>query len=805
MSARASHRDLRLLPVVAAAWLVSAAAVSQPQAAPVFAGTLWVLCGGATTALVLRRMRRGHPPAGSATVASLTALAAFACAIAAASATHVALLLPDRERVAALPISGGRVVEVTATVVGKPERSETGWRFDAEATSVTAGGDPVHAGVPIVVRAQERPRGLDLGAAVSISGSAFVAEPGNRAVLIVDVDVPEVRARPPGIFAAASRLRADLLAQAATLPQPGAGLIAGLAVGDTTAVTDELDAQMKTASLSHLTAVSGANCAVVVGLVFTLAGALGIRRGWRVVLAAAGLVGFIVLVSPEPSVVRAGAMAAISMLAVLLGRAGAGAAVLCLAVSICLVFDPWLATSLGFALSAAATGALVLAAGPIGDSLARIMPRPLALAVAVPVAAQLACTPLIVAIDPRLPLFAVVANILTAPAAPLATIAGLAACLTAGLPVLAAGLVAIAWLPCAWIAATAQAVDAMPVAALPWMPDVGGALLAALLSAAAIVVLLPEVPRALLRLAASVLAIAVGIAGGTAVVTGPIARADVPVDWSLAMCDVGQGDAFLLRSRGQVALMDTGPDPALLDACLDLFGVERIDLLVLTHFDLDHVGGADAVAGRAELVLHGPTAEPSDNTLLAELRAEGADVRPVAAGATGTLGGATWEVLWPRARRTAFPPGNDASVVLAARGGGIPSVLMLGDLSEEPQAVIAGALHERFEVVKVAHHGSADQSPALYRRVAARVALVGVGENDYGHPRAEIVELLTSSGAEVVRADVAGAAALTLGEDGLELWHQRSAPPSPAASSPPPSVRVDGEAHDRRDRPRRRT
>lgn len=791
MSPRASRRDLRLLPVAASAWLIAAVAVSHPRIAPALAPMLWVLAVTAVALLALRRTRR------HAALTVTLAVAAFGGAVAAASVTHVALLLPDRDRVAALPVSGGRVIELTATVVGKPERSATGWRFDADATSITAGGSEVRRGAPIVVRAQERPAGLDLGATVSMSGSAFIAEPGSRAVLIVDVASPEIVARPPGVLAAASQLRADLLAQASTLPQPGAGLIAGLAVGDTTAVTAELDAQMKTASLSHLTAVSGANCAVVVGLVFAVAGATGLRRGWRVVLAMTALVGFVVLVSPEPSVVRAGAMAAIAMLAVLLGRAGAGAAVLCLAVSVCLVLDPWLAMSLGFALSAAATGALVLAAGPIGDSLARIMPRPLALAVAVPVAAQLACTPLIVLIDPRLPLFAVVANILTAPAAPVATVAGLAACLAAGLPLLAAGLAALAWLPCAWIAATAQAVDAMPVTALPWVPELGGALLAAALSAAAFIVLLPGVPRALLRAAVSVLAVAVGIAVGVTVVTGPIVRASVPDDWALAMCDVGQGDAFLLRSGERVALVDTGPDPASLDACLDLFGVGRVDLLVLTHFDLDHVGGADAVAGRVGLVLHGPTAEPADEALLTRLQARGARVRPVAAGASGTLGEATWEVLWPRARGSAFPPGNDASVVLAARGGGIPSVLMLGDLSEEPQLALSGALRERYEVVKVAHHGSADQSPALYRRLGARVALIGVGENDYGHPRSELIDLLAATGAEVVRADETGGAALTRTEHGLELWRQRVAPSSAAlpgeASPSAPSVRVGGE------------
>ncbi|RYF48078.1 MAG: competence protein ComEC, partial [Comamonadaceae bacterium] len=109
--------------------------------------------------------------------------------------------------------------------------------------------------------------------------------------------------------------------------------------------------------------MTGANCALIVAIAFGIAALLRARRGVRVAAAALALVGFVVLVSPEPSVVRAGAMAAVAMAAVLLGRAAAGVAALGLAVTLLLVADPWLSMSLGFALSAAATLSLLLAAG----------------------------------------------------------------------------------------------------------------------------------------------------------------------------------------------------------------------------------------------------------------------------------------------------------------------------------------------------------------------------------------------------------------------------------------------------------
>ena len=262
-------------------------------------------------------------------------------------------------------------------------------------------------------------------------------------------------------------------------------------------MTPELDAAMKESSLSHLTAVSGANCAIVVGLAFGAVAAAGGSRRARVGGGVAALIGFVLLVTPEPSVVRAAAMALIAMLGVLLGRTGAGIAVLCLAVTVLLVGDPWLSGSLGFALSAVATGSLLLWARPLATGLAQRMPRAMALALSVPLAAQLACGPLLVIITPTVPLYGVIANLLAAPAAPIATIVGLAACLSAPLPWVQSGLTAIAWLPAAWIAGTAHTVSSLPGDQVPWLEGwTGVAALAAVSLAIGAVIVVPRVAAA---------------------------------------------------------------------------------------------------------------------------------------------------------------------------------------------------------------------------------------------------------------------------------------------------------------------
>uniref|UniRef100_UPI000FDC2C09 ComEC/Rec2 family competence protein n=1 Tax=Microbacterium sp. CPCC 204701 TaxID=2493084 RepID=UPI000FDC2C09 len=266
-----------------------------------------------------------------------------------------------------------------------------------------------------------------------------------------------------------------------------------------------------------------------------------------------------------------------------------------------------------------------------------------------------------------------------------------------------------------------------------------------------------------------------GVALGGGALGSVAGRWTLPPDWSVLACDIGQGDAVLLRSAGVVALVDTGPDPAALTACLARAGIERIDLLALTHFDRDHSGGIAAVEGRVGTVIHGP---PDDDgrAAIESLVHAGAHSVEASAGLSGSLGDARWRVLWPIAESRAYPPGNDASVVLDVRGGGIPATLLLGDLSASPQRALgaAGSLVAPYALVKVAHHGSADQDPALYAAAAPSLALITVGaDNDYGHPRETILELLKGLGARVVRTDLQGIVAVWEAAGGLRVWRER--------------------------------
>lgn len=779
-------RDLRLLPVAVGAWGVALICVFVPGTAG------WLAGGCLASAVIIGAVLALRRPAA----ATWSGLMIVVLAAGAAVAFTVLVQSADRDAVREWD---GRVVEAVGQVSSSASVGRDGrlW-MDVQLSGIGAPGAAGPAGGPVRIGIAEA-EGFVLGAVVRVTGESMATDPGERAELVVFVTAGTVERAAPGVFGIAADLRRSFVERATRLPEPGAGLLPGLAVGDTTAVPAAVDADMRTSGLSHLTAVSGANCAIVVAAVFGIVALCGGARALRVVFAVVALAAFVVLVTPEPSVIRAATMAAAGMLSILVGRPSAGAGILALCVTALLVADPWLASTPGFALSAVASGALILLAPALADGIARWLPRPLALAIAVPLAAQLACAPVIALFAEQQSLVSVVANLLAEPAAPLATVIGLLACLAAPVPVVADLLAASAWLPSAWIATVARVTAGLPGAQVLLPAGLGSAAVVTLVSVAIAVVCCRGGPRvrevartdvvtasvragrawtpgavlpAARRVAAGVLIVVASVGASRALIDGPLASLVTPHGWAIAACDVGQGDAVLVRSQDAVALIDTGPDPTALDACLRSLSIDHIDLLVLTHFDADHIGGATALEGKVGTVLHGPPADAADARALDGLARAGAALRSVDVGDRGALGGAAWRVLWPLPHSAAFPPGNDASVVTEFVGGGVPRALFLGDLSAAPQrALLRSTPLTGYDVVKVAHHGSADQEPALYDAVQPRVALITVGaDNDYGHPRRETLDLLSALGTQVYRTDRDGRTLLGIEDDALRVW-----------------------------------
>jgi beta-lactamase superfamily II metal-dependent hydrolase len=271
-----------------------------------------------------------------------------------------------------------------------------------------------------------------------------------------------------------------------------------------------------------------------------------------------------------------------------------------------------------------------------------------------------------------------------------------------------------------------------------------------------------------------------------------------PSTWSFAVCDIGQGDALLLHVGPATAVaLDTGPDPGREDACLRRFQITKLPLVVLTHFHADHIGGLSGLLRGRQVDEIETTDTDTPPYGAREVRAEAAAARipvhRVVPGERRHYGPISWHVLWPDG--SAFPPDsgpddaimdrmpgmgpssggadgsgpNNTSIVMAVtvagpRGG--LHILLTGDIeSPVQQALLDGPARGelRADVLKVPHHGSANQAPGFINAVDPVVTVISVGQgNPYHQPAPKALRLMSSDGARLYRTDLDGDVAIGL-------------------------------------------
>lgn len=580
------------------------------------------------------------------------------------------------------------------------------------------------------------------------------------------------------------------------MANPEAALLSGILLGNDNGIPPALEDQFQLTGMTHIIAISGFNIAILIGLL-TAVTEPWLGRRVAVALIAPGVILYTLLVGADPSVVRAALMGVLYLIATRgLGRPAFALASLFLAAVAMTLHNPDVLWQVGFQLSFAATLGLMLYAEPIANAArrrlrrwvdrdaARLLMSLLSDALFVTLAAQILTLPLIAAHFGRISLVSLPANFLILPAQPGVMLWGGAATL-AGMVWAPLGQLLgwVAWLFLHYTLVLVRLFAAVPGATLSLRLSPAG--LAGIYALIGLVTWWgkqdPErragwgAARARLRPSL--------LAGGSLI------AALLVLNWGMAQpdgrlhvtfFDVGHGDAtFIQTPSGRQILIDGGPRPSVL---LDHLGREmpfwdrRLDLLVATHPDSDHVAGLVEVFARYQVDrLLGNGAAPGQSQVYDALLAAAAEtetaVHPLLAGEEIIIGdGVRLQALHPGPERALDRDAN--SVVLRLVYGDF-SLLLPGDAAGEVETwLLENGRVAPTLVYKAGHHGAETAAtPPFLAALRPRFAVISAGAgNREGLPHPDALNRLYAAGTAVLRTDELGT--ISVASDGERIWWQ---------------------------------
>jgi competence protein ComEC len=570
-----------------------------------------------------------------------------------------------------------------------------------------------------------------------------------------------------GAAGAADRLRLRLARTIAPgLHGDRRAVIAGVVLGEDEGLTEELRDDFRASGLYHLLAVSGQNVALLAGGVLLIAWLAGVSRWMGEIGALTAIAGYVVAVGWQPSVVRAGVAGVLTSLAWLVARPRDRWYFLLLGAAVLLAWNPYTLLDPGFQLSFTAVAAIFVAVPRVERALEGYPGHPwLRGVLAVSVACGLATAPIVLFHFGSVPLYAVLSNALAAPA--VGPLLGLALVTSAIEPVSGSAAYALAWANgwlAAYVAGCARLVAGLPYAEVSTVTAalvLGGSALGLIV---AVRLRPPRGPR-LAALAALAVLVLVGWR------SWPDGEAPAPpTGLRMTVLDVGQGDSIVLQVPEGAVVVDQGPPEADVARQLGRIGVRRIAMLVLTHPQRDHVGGAEHVLESQDVdtVLDPAlqTDSADEEAAVEEARRQAVPIVVARAGQAYRLGRLQLRVLWPEGAGLPGQDPNENATVLLASYGDVDFLLP----ADAESNVTLPLRPPPVEILKVAHHGSADDGLArLLGLVRPEVAVIscGVG-NDYGHPAATTVTTLEDApGLDLYRTDEDGR--VTIETDGRRI------------------------------------
>ncbi|TQS91824.1 ComEC/Rec2 family competence protein [Arthrobacter sp. TS-15] len=491
-SGSSKRADLRLVPAVLVTWSIACAGSLIAAAwSAALAGVLALV----VVLLLLRTWRHRRAVPRARTISATLAVASVLGAAVAVSCAVTANTQEGGPLAKAVAEGNGVLLEVRITGV-PAEVSAPGhsggnrWSVAAGLVKVTSKGSVTQGSADVMVVGGSGWQDVQPGQIVRTSGTLKAVREGQeQAALLSASSAPVVIASGFDVRQSAAEARRQFVAASAWLPSDPAGLMPGMVTGDTSALPESLEADMKTTGMTHLTAVSGANCSLLLGGFILLARCLRVSRPVAGAIAVCGLMAFVVLVGPEPSVLRASVMGSVGLAAMVGGLRGRSLTFLCVATITLLLLDPSMALNVGFLLSVLATLGIVLLAARIASWIPSVVPRWLAAGIAVPLSAQVLCGPVLAALQPQFTPYALITNVVAGPLIAPVTIFGTIAVPIATLfPWLAVVPVAVAGVCAGAVAGIARFFAHLPGAALPWAEGPAGVIAMVALSVLSVAV-----------------------------------------------------------------------------------------------------------------------------------------------------------------------------------------------------------------------------------------------------------------------------------------------------------------------------
>lgn len=559
-----------------------------------------------------------------------------------------------------------------------------------------------------------------------------------------------------------------------------AAVVTAVLIGDRTGLPDDIRLRLQAAGTYHVIAISGGNIAILAAIVYGLLLAGGISGRPAAFIALLLLAAYAQIVTAGASVWRATLMAMLYLGARLIDQRSPPWHALAVAAAVVICARPLDVQDAGFLLTFGATAALLEGARRVAPVLGGRAAGWLLASLAASLAAEIALLPVGAWTFSRVTSAGLLLNLAAVPLMALVQVGGIVVSCLAEVDVVARPSGWLAYAASAALVGSARLVDIAPwlTARVPPPPLV---VIAAYYAGLAVVLWGSGISRrwGIAALLGSTIAIVSGQPAGW------LTDGAAPGRLRLTMFDVGQGDATLVEwpDRSRV-LVDAGGMPfgsgafdigsRVLAPALWARGVRRLDALVLTHGDPDHIGGAPAViddfAPRVlrqgvPVLRHGPLQD-----VLRTARAAGIDVGQHLAGEEWYAGGARARVLHPPAPDWERPRvRNDDSIVLEIVYRDV-AVLLLGDVGADIERTIAPQLTPaRHRILKVGHHGSrTSTSPELVDRWRPQIALISCGRgNTFGHPAPEVLRRLDTIGARIYRTDLDGQ--VTIETDGVRV------------------------------------